>query len=88
MKMSDPTAALKEVMKEMAGKGKGKSSKPGKPRTRAARAEPQKCGCGCGKMTKGGKFLPGHDSKLHSRLLKAAKEGDNAAKAELRKHGW
>ena len=33
----------------------------------------QLCMCGCGGTTKGGKFLPGHDSKYHSALLKAQK---------------
>ncbi len=26
------------------------------------------CECGCGGETKGGKFLPGHDQKLRSKL--------------------
>lgn len=32
---------------------------------------PQACGCGCGGMTKGGRFLPGHDARFHA----AQKEG-------------
>jgi hypothetical protein len=28
------------------------------------------CECGCGGETKGGKFLPGHDQKLRSKLEK------------------
>lgn len=41
---------------------------------------PRMCGCGCGEMvrTKRASFLPGHDSKLHSKLLKVAK-GDAKA---------
>ncbi len=31
---------------------------PGKGRAKA----PQKCGCGCGDLTRGGRFLPGHDA--------------------------
>lgn len=27
---------------------------------------PQACGCGCGGMTKGGRFLPGHDARFHA----------------------
>lgn len=27
---------------------------------------PQPCGCGCGGMTKGGRFLPGHDARFHA----------------------
>jgi hypothetical protein len=26
------------------------------------------CGCGCGEMTKGGKFLPGHETRFRKRL--------------------
>ena len=33
---------------------------------------PKKCGCGCGVMTKGGEFLPGHDSKTLSAVIEAA----------------
>lgn len=29
------------------------------------------CACGCGKSTKGGKFLPGHDSKLRAYIEKS-----------------
>jgi len=31
---------------------------------------PQECGCGCQEMTKGGKFIPGHDAKLYRAILK------------------
>lgn len=36
----------------------------------------QPCQCGCGGVTKGGKFLPGHDAKLAAkvRMLRAARE--------------
>lgn len=36
---------------------------------------PQACGCGCGGMTKGGRFLPGHDARFHA----AQKAGHNTA---------
>lgn len=29
---------------------------------------PRECEDGCGGMTKGGRFLPGHDAKMHARL--------------------
>ena len=29
------------------------------------------CFCGCRRLTKGGKFVPGHDSKLLSAILEA-----------------
>ena len=84
----DPTDALKEVMRQMAGKDGTKKAGKAKPRAKAKAKQPQKCECGCGKLTKGGRFLPGHDARLHSRLLKAAKDGNDEAKAELRKRGW
>lgn len=39
--------------------------------TRAVR-DPKECECGCGEMTKGGRFKPGHDARMHA---KAKKEG-------------
>lgn len=30
---------------------------------------PQPCGCGCGEMTKGGKFVQGHDAKVYRAIL-------------------
>lgn len=30
---------------------------------------PRECTCGCGEMTRGGKFRPGHDARLHSSLV-------------------
>ena len=30
---------------------------------------PQRCACLCGGVTKGGKFIPGHDSKLLKAIL-------------------
>lgn len=46
------------------------------------------CECGCGGTTGGGRFLPGHDSKLKSRLISEALDGDKKAESELRKRGW
>lgn len=62
---------------------------------RARKPKPaQACGCGCGEMTRGGRFLPGHDARLHGwalrlerGLVKAADipEGERkAAQAYLR----
>ncbi len=33
--------------------------------------KPKPCLCGCGDMTKGGKFLPGHDAKLYGAIVEA-----------------
>lgn len=30
----------------------------------------QDCSCGCGGQTKGGRFLPGHDARLHGWVLR------------------
>lgn len=52
---------------------------PGRPRKAATPAvagravkkpKGQLCECGCGGMTKGGKFIPGHDAKLHNKVKK------------------
>jgi hypothetical protein len=53
------------------------------------RAEPaagRLCECGCGAAVRR-RFLPGHDSKLRSRLIRTARAGD-AARRELRTLGW
>jgi hypothetical protein len=47
----------------------------------------RKCGCGCGAAVRN-RFLPGHDAKLKSRLVKEARAGDEAALQKLREHGW
>lgn len=47
----------------------------------------RRCGCGCGKPVKR-RFLPGHDAKLKSRLLKEARGGSEAAKRNLEENGW
>ena len=44
------------------------------------------CECGCGEGARR-RFIPGHDAKLRSRLLRAARAGD-AAHAELSRLGW
>ncbi len=38
------------------------------------------CECGCGEKTAGGRFRPGHDAKLKSKLIRTARaEGENKA---------
>jgi hypothetical protein len=34
---------------------------------------PRRCMCSCGGMTKGGRFLPGHDARLHGELKRNLK---------------
>lgn len=48
----------------------------------------EKCACGCGGTPKQGKFLPGHDAKVRSKLIEDARGGDAKAKRELKAHGW
>ncbi len=46
------------------------------------------CDDGCGDTTKGGRFLPGHDMKLKSSLLRQFDSGDAGAGAVLVANGW
>ncbi len=57
---------------------------------KAARREThgQECHCGCKGTTGGGKYLPGHDAKHKSALVKAALGGDSRAEAVLADKGW
>lgn len=69
---------------------------PNLPRMRKAKP-PKECGCGCGEMTKGGNFLPGHDSYLHGLALRVERgvmklkdiehEGQRKAVQKLMKAG-
>jgi len=45
------------------------------------------CWCGCGAVVRN-RFLPGHDAKLKSRLVKEARDGDRAAIQQLEQLGW
>lgn len=51
-----------------------------------SRASAHLCECGCD-ATARRRFLPGHDSKLRSRLVRAAREGADARRA-LERLGW
>lgn len=42
----------------------------------------------CGEPTRGGRFLPGNDAKLKSRLQKLGESGDVGAIVELMYRGW
>jgi hypothetical protein len=41
--------------------------------------EPRACECGCGEMTKGGRFRPGHDSRMHGKKHTDAKLAERLA---------
>lgn len=46
------------------------------------------CECPCRQPTAGGRFLPGHDSKLKSHLIREALADSTEAERELRRRGW
>lgn len=50
---------------------------------RAAKA-PVECTCGCGGMTKGGRFLPGHDARYHAAQKRLAAEAAVQTEATAR----
>jgi hypothetical protein len=58
-----------------------------RPAVRNPRPITGQCEC-CGVPTKGGKFAPGHDARLKSRLKKAAADGDKDAHKQLVERGW
>lgn len=58
-------------------------AKEAKPKAEKKAATPQDCLCGCGGQTKGGRFIPGHDARYHSRIRALEAQGlshDEAAK--------
>jgi len=46
------------------------------------------CLCRCGGITKGGRFLPGHDAKLKKALIESARSGSKRALNKLTALGW
>jgi len=45
------------------------------------------CGCGCGSPVRA-RYLPGHDARHKSALVRAARSGDERARGELVRLGW
>lgn len=64
-------------------------SKPQRARRSATpRASVGECEC-CGEVTRGGRFLPGHDAKMASELVaRIRNNGDAEAYAEMVRRGW
>jgi hypothetical protein len=65
---------------------------PREPRKRPQREQGTRpCECGCGAEVRS-RFLPGHDAKLKSRLLREARSSDPIlrlpAKLDLERRGW
>lgn len=69
-----------------------KPKTPAKAKAKTNGKGPVECLCACGSTTKGGRFMPGHDAKLKSALVKTAKDGTTATKAKARTRlvelGW
>lgn len=49
--------------------------KPPKVKAPKAIKDPTPCTCGCGGLTKGGRFLPGHDARFHARVKALEAQG-------------
>lgn len=64
--LSDAKARLREI--------RGESAK--------AKSAPRACECGCGGITSGGMFLPGHDAKMRSALLRQIRGTDEGTTEE------
>jgi hypothetical protein len=78
---NDPfTHQLREIQ-ERAEMAKIENDKQ-KAEKREAKPKTGTCVCGCDGTTKGGKFLPGHDARFVSTLVKAAGEANFTSKAE------
>ena len=50
--------------------------------------EPNICGCGCDQVTKGGRYMSGHDMVHKAKLTKAALAGDKNAIKQIEQLGW
>lgn len=72
---------IARIREERERKTKGRTrmateAKPAKVKT------PLACLCGCGGMTKGGRFIPGHDARFHSRVRALEAQGVSHDEAE------
>lgn len=50
------------------GRGQEAAGTPQEQPTGAPQGTPRSCLCGCGHTTRGGRFKPGHDARLHGEL--------------------
>jgi hypothetical protein len=50
------------------------STLPALPRLPRATKSAKSCACGCGGSTRGGRFVPGHDARLHG-IIKRVERG-------------
>lgn len=61
---------------------KARMAKEEKPKAAPKAKEPRNCLCGCGGQTKGGRFIPGHDARFHSRVRQLEAQGVSHDEAE------
>ena len=84
---SNQTVTVQAVSTEEVERQVAKARKAQEKRE-AKRANGNSCECGCGGKTGGGRYLPGHDAKHKSALVKAALAGDQEATNLLEAKGW
>jgi hypothetical protein len=73
--MSEEEVEIAEAPVKKGRKPKNTDGLPPLPKTPIAKRTkkakpPQSCSCGCGGQTRGGRFIPGHDSRLHAWALR------------------
>ena len=69
MKITTTTTTVRALLAALAGRDADEAVEFVRP-VKAATGE---CWCGCGGTTRGGKFVPGHDSKFHSLAKQVAR---------------
>lgn len=72
----------------LAAEEQAKAERKARPRQTPPRPKSGVCECGCGGATRGGRFQPGHDAKLASRLKDRVRAGDASAYAEMVRRNW
>lgn len=86
-----PSPDKVQASKDRAAAKEAKAATKAEPKVKTPKVLPL-CQCGCGGRTGGGKFLPGHDAKLKSRLFSEARGTDEAARdvalVALEQRGW
>lgn len=83
----DQDARIEQLLDYQAQLARNKRKKNSGPRKTPPKPSTGRCEC-CGETTRGGRFLPGHDAKLASRLRAQVAEGSAEAYEELKQRGW
>lgn len=79
---SDPLYHQMNEIKEKADMAKIEENKEKAAKRAEAKPKTGTCVCGCEGTTKGGKFLPGHDARFVSTLVKSTADAKFTAKSE------